>query len=30
MKDDETFPNVSIKLDELVQEITENISDHKA
>ena len=30
MKDDETFPNVSIKLDELVREITENISDHKA
>ncbi len=30
MKEDETFPNVSIKLDELVREITENISDHKA
>ncbi|MEJ7681239.1 MAG: DEAD/DEAH box helicase [Segetibacter sp.] len=30
MKDDEKFPNVSIKLDEIVQEITENISDHKA
>jgi SNF2 family DNA or RNA helicase len=30
MKDDEKFPNVSIKLDELVREITENISDHKA
>ena len=30
MKDDEPFPNVSIKLDELVREITENISDHKA
>ncbi|MCW3115902.1 MAG: box helicase-like protein [Segetibacter sp.] len=30
MKDEEPFPNVSIKLDELVREITENISDHKA
>ncbi len=30
MKEDETFPNVSVKLDELVREITENISDHKA
>jgi len=30
MKDDEKYPNVSIKLDELVREITENISDHKA
>lgn len=30
IKDDEVFPNVSIKLDELVREITENISDHKA
>ena len=30
MKDEENFPNVSIKLDELVREITENISDHKA
>ncbi len=30
MKDEEKFPNVSIKLDELVREITENISDHKA
>lgn len=30
MKEDEPFPNVSIKLDELVREITENISDHKA
>ena len=30
MKDQEKFPNVSIKLDELVREITENISNHKA
>lgn len=30
MKEEEQFPNVSIKLDELVREITENISDHKA
>ena len=30
MKDDEKFPNVSIKLDELVREIAENIGDHKA
>ncbi len=30
MKDDEKYPNVSIKLEELVREITENISDHKA
>jgi non-specific serine/threonine protein kinase len=30
MKEEEPFPNVSIKLDELVREITENISDHKA
>jgi SNF2 family DNA or RNA helicase len=30
MKEDEKFPNVSIKLDELVREITENISNHKA
>ncbi|MEJ7828209.1 MAG: DEAD/DEAH box helicase, partial [Segetibacter sp.] len=30
MKDEEKYPNVSIKLDELVREITENISDHKA
>ncbi|MCW3109480.1 MAG: box helicase-like protein [Segetibacter sp.] len=30
MKDEEPFPNASIKLDELVREITENISDHKA
>ncbi|WP_207497236.1 DEAD/DEAH box helicase [Aridibaculum aurantiacum] len=30
MKDEEKFPNVSIKLDELVREITENISNHKA
>ncbi len=30
MKEEEKFPNVSIKLDELVREITENISNHKA
>ena len=30
MKDDEKYPNASIKLEELVREITENISDHKA
>ncbi len=30
MKEDEKYPNVSVKLDELVREITENISDHKA
>lgn len=30
MKEPEKFPNVSIKLDELVREITENISNHKA
>ncbi len=30
MKDDDDYPNVSIKLDELVREISENISDHKA
>ncbi|TDH25267.1 DEAD/DEAH box helicase [Segetibacter sp. 3557_3] len=30
MKEQEKFPNVSIKLDELVREITENISNHKA
>jgi non-specific serine/threonine protein kinase len=30
MKDEDKFANVSIKLDELVREITENISDHKA
>ena len=30
MKDEEKYPNVSIKLDELVREITENISNHKA
>ncbi len=30
MNDQEKFPNVSIKLDELVREITENISNHKA
>jgi non-specific serine/threonine protein kinase len=30
MKEDEKFPNVSIKLDELVREISENISNHKA
>ena len=30
MKEEEKFPNVSIKLDELVREITENMSNHKA
>ncbi|HNP21458.1 MAG TPA: SNF2-related protein [Panacibacter sp.] len=30
MKSDEKFPNVSVKLEELGREITENISDHKA
>ncbi len=30
MNEQEKFPNVSIKLDELVREITENISNHKA
>lgn len=30
LKDDEQFPNHSIKLEELAREITENISDHKA
>ena len=30
MKEEERFPNISIKLDELVREITENISNHKA
>jgi len=30
MKDEEKFPNVSVKLEELAREITENISDHKA
>lgn len=30
MKDEEKFPNVSVKLDELGREITENIGDHKA
>lgn len=30
LKEDEQFPNVSVKLDELSREITENISDHKA
>ena len=30
MKDDEKFPNASVKLDELAREITENIGDHKA
>jgi len=30
MKDEEKFPNVSVKLEELGREITENISDHKA
>lgn len=30
MNEPEPFPNVSIKLDELTREITENISNHKA
>ncbi|MBV4358000.1 DEAD/DEAH box helicase [Pinibacter aurantiacus] len=30
LNEEEKFPNVSIKLDELTREITENISDHKA
>jgi non-specific serine/threonine protein kinase len=30
LKEDEKFPNHSIKLEELGREITENISDHKA
>ena len=30
MKDEEKFPNVSVKLEEIGREITENISDHKA
>ena len=30
MKDDEKYPNASVKLDELTREITENISNHKA
>jgi len=30
MKGEEKFPNVSVKLEELGREITENISDHKA
>lgn len=30
MKDDEKYPNASVKLEELGREITENISDHKA
>ncbi len=30
MKDEERFPNASVKLDELGREITENISNHKA
>ena len=30
MKEEEKFPNVSVKLDELGREITENISNHKA
>lgn len=30
MKDDEKYPNVSVKLDEIGREITENIGDHKA
>lgn len=29
MKDEEKFPNHSIKLDELSREITENVGDHK-
>ena len=29
MKEDEKFPNHSIKLDELSREITENVGDHK-
>ncbi len=29
MKDEEKFPNHSIKLDELTREITENVGDHK-
>jgi SNF2 family DNA or RNA helicase len=30
MKEEEKFPNVSVKLEELGREITENISNHKA
>ncbi|CAN5724194.1 hypothetical protein BH10BAC2_BH10BAC2_42570 [soil metagenome] len=30
MKDEEKFPNASVKLEEIGREITENISDHKA
>jgi non-specific serine/threonine protein kinase len=30
LKDDEQYPNVSIKLEELAREITENIGNHKA
>jgi SNF2 family DNA or RNA helicase len=30
MKEEEKFPNVSVKLDEIGREITENISNHKA
>ena len=30
MKDEEKFPNASVKLEELGREITENISNHKA
>ncbi len=30
LKEDEKFPNHSVKLDELTREITENIGDHKA
>ena len=30
MKDDEQYPNVSVKLEELTREIAENIGNHKA
>ena len=30
LKDEEQFPNHSIKLDELIREITENVGNHKA
>ena len=30
LKEEEKFPNVSVKLDEITREITENISNHKA
>jgi non-specific serine/threonine protein kinase len=30
LKEEEKFPNVSVKLDEIGREITENISNHKA